>query len=114
MDMKQIGKWAYIAGAALAALGVFIDALTEDWAVLVLIILGILVGAFHHNAEDIVPLGLVYLGLNLAADSMGSFLDPVGGFVTDIVSAWVAFLGPVVLITFMIWGTPKLLGLNKE
>lgn len=109
MDMKQIGKWAYIAGVALAALSALIESLQVEWMATLLVILGIIVGAFHHSADDIVPLGMVYLGLHFAAGSMGSFLDPVGGFVTDIVNAGVGFLGPVVLVTFMIWGFPKLI-----
>lgn len=114
MDMKAVGKWSYLVGIVLAVFSVFVDALTAPWAIQLLLILGVLVGFFHHSADDILTLGMIYLGLNFAADSLDAFLGPVGGFITDIAGAWVGFLGPVVLITFMVWGTPKLLGLNKE
>lgn len=114
MDLKQIAKWSYIVGAALAVLSALIESLQAEWMSILLVILGIIVGAFHHTAEDILPLGMIYLSLNLAADSMDTFLDPLGGFITDIVNAGVSFLGPVVLVTFMIWGFPKLITSGKD
>ncbi|MCJ7626215.1 MAG: hypothetical protein MUO76_22215 [Anaerolineaceae bacterium] len=39
-------------------------------------------------------------------------LIALGPYISDIAAAWVGFLGPVVLITFMLWGTSFLFG-NK-
>lgn len=110
MEPEKIGLWAYLIGIVLAMATVFVD--MGDWATQALIVLGILVGFFHHDSDDIIPLGLIYLVLVVAADAM-SDLAVIGSYVSDLATAWVNFLGPVVLITFMIWGTPLLLVRKK-
>jgi hypothetical protein len=77
------------------------------WATQVLIILGVLAGFFHTFKNDLVTLGIVYLGLRAAAGSMGELIA-VGLIISDLVAAWVGFLGPVVLTAFMIWGGARL------
>jgi hypothetical protein len=110
MNTKIIGLWSYLIGIVLAMATVFVD--LGDWATQALIVLGILVGFFHHDSDDIIPLGLIYLVLVTAAETMGE-LVAIGSYVSDLAMAWVNFLGPVVLITFLIWGTPLLLVRKK-
>jgi hypothetical protein len=105
MDTKVIGLWALFIGMVLAMVTVFVD--LGAWVTQVLIILGILAGFFHNFKDDLVTLGVVYLGLSAAAGSM-SELAAVGTIISDLVAAWVTFLGPVVLTAFMIWGGAKL------
>jgi hypothetical protein len=105
MKTKAIGMWAFYIGMVLALATVFVD--LGAWATQVLIILGVLAGFFHKFKDDLVTLGVVYLGLHAAAGSMGE-LVAVGPVISDLVSAWVSFLGPVVLTAFMIWGGARL------
>ncbi|MGD8455164.1 MAG: hypothetical protein PVF83_02180 [Anaerolineales bacterium] len=107
MNTKIIGVVSFFAGLVLALASAFFD--LGAWTVQVLIVLGILTGVFHFGKEDLVPLGVIYLGLAAAANAMDS-LALVGPFITDIVSAWVGFLGPVVLTALMLWGGALLLG----
>ena len=111
MNTKIIGLWSYLIGMILAMATVFVD--MGDWTAQALIVLGILVGFFHHDSDDIIPLGLIYLVLVVAADAM-SDLAVIGSYVSDLATAWVNFLGPVVLTVFLIWGTPLLLKGKKR
>jgi len=106
MLTKLIGVWAFILGLVLAMATVFFD--LGGWATQVLIVLGILVGVFHPIRREILPLGMVYLALTFAASSMDG-LSFVGPVVTDIATAWVGFLGPVVLTAMLMWGSPYLM-----
>ncbi len=106
MITKTIGVWAFILGLVLAMSGVFFD--LGAWAVQALIVLGILVGIFHPIRKEIVPLGIVYLAVTAAAESMYGlvFLGPI---ITAIATAWAGFLGPVVLTAMLMWGSPYLM-----
>jgi hypothetical protein len=106
MDTKMIGVWAFIIGLALAMATVFFD--LGSWVVQALIVLGILVGIFHPIRKEVLPLGMVYLTLTVAASSMDELLL-LGPIVTDIASAWVGFLGPAVLTAMLMWGSPYLM-----
>jgi 4-hydroxybenzoate polyprenyltransferase len=92
-------------GLALAMISVFVD--LGGWVTQVLIILGILVGLFHPIRKEIVPLGVVYLALTFSAASIGE-LVVIGPYVSEIASAWAAFLGPVVLTAMLLWGAAYL------
>jgi hypothetical protein len=83
------------------------------WAAQVLIVLGILTGVFHFGKDDLIPLGVIYLALAAAANAMDE-LVLIGPYITDIVSAWVGFLGPVVLMALMLWGGALLVGKKAD
>ena len=86
----------------LALVTAFVD--LGDWLFQVLIILGVLAGIFHQKIkEELVTLGVVYLALSVSPDSMNRLIL-VGPIISDIVAAWVRFLGPVVLTVFTLWG----------
>jgi len=108
---KKIGFWSFFMGMVLALVTVFVN--LGDWSFQVLIILGFLAGGFHQKLRDeFVALGVVYLSLSVAADS-ASGLVLLGTLLSDIVAAWVRFLGPVVLMTSMMWGGAFLMA-NKN
>jgi hypothetical protein len=65
-----------------------------------------------HARENLIKLGITYLTLTAAANSMDGLIA-VGPYLSDITAAWVGFLGPVVLTAFMVWATPTLV-INKE
>ena len=111
MNTKMIGTGSFFLGMVLAVVTVFVN--LGEWGNQGLIILGILAGFFHHKVKkEIVTLGIIYLGLAAASGSMVDLIA-VGPLISDIVAAWVSFLGPVVLTAFMIWGGAFLM-VNKE
>ncbi len=101
MDTKTIGLWSFFIGMVLALATVFVN--LGEWVTQVLIVLGILTGVFHFAKDDLVPLGVIYLALVAASGSMDELIA-IGPYISGIVAAWVGFLGPVVLITLMLWG----------
>ena len=112
MNTKTIGLLAFFSGMVLAVVTVFWD--LGEWVIQVLIILGVIAGFFHTFRDRLVLLGVVYLTLSAAAGSMKE-LAVVGAVITDLVTAWVGFLGPVALTAMMIWGGAKLMaGDEKE
>jgi len=111
MDAKSIGLWSFFIGLVLALAAVFVN--LGEWVTQVLIVLGILTGIFHFNKDDLVPLGVIYLALVAAAGSMDELIA-IGPYISDIVAAWVGFLGPVVLIALMLWGGPFLIAKAKS
>ena len=112
MNTKTIGLLAFFIGIVLAVVTVFWD--LGEWVIQVLIILGVIAGFFHTFKDRLVLLGVVYLTLSAASGSMKG-LAAVGVVITDLVTAWVGFLGPVVLTAMMIWGSAKLMaGDEKE
>ncbi len=99
---KLIGFWSFFAGMLLALVTAFVN--PGEWASQMLIILGLLAGGFYSKLrEEMVVFGVVYLSLSLAADSASGLMF-FGSIISNIVSAWVRFLGPVVLTAFMVWG----------
>ena len=110
MMTKQIGLWAFLIGLIVAIATVFVD--FGAWVTQVLIVLGILAGAFHDFRDNLVRLGVIYLALSAASDALQN-LAAIGPILTEIVEVWVAFLGPVVLTALLIWGTPLLLARKK-
>ena len=100
---KQIGLWAFLIGLVLAIAAVFLD--FGEWVAQVLIILGMLAGAFHDLRKDLVRLGIIYLALSASSSAIQN-LAAIGPILT--------FLGPVVLTALLIWGTPLLLARKKS
>jgi hypothetical protein len=111
MNTKIIGTWSFFIGMILALTTVFVD--LGAWIIQTLIILGILTGLFHKKIKkELVPFGIIYLGLAAVSSSMDRLIL-FGPYISDIVSAWVRFLGPVLLTAFVIWGGTFLV-VNKE
>jgi hypothetical protein len=111
MNLKTIGLVAFFAGMVLALAGAFWE--LGDWAVQVLIVLGVIAGFFHTFKDRLVLLGIVYVSLSFAASSMEELIA-IGPVITDIVTAWVGFLGPVVLTAMMVWGGAILMADKSE
>lgn len=104
---KMIGFWSFFAGMLLALVTAFVN--PGEWASQVLIILGLLAGGFYSRLrEEMVGFGVIYLSLSLAADSASGLMF-FGPIISNIVSVWVRFLGPVVLAAFMVWGAAFLM-----
>ena len=103
--MKNIFKWVYLIGllvAIVAALFTF-SAVWLNW---ILIIVGILVGIFFFDSNDVVNLGIRYLVL-VAVTSVLNNLDVIGPYLTSIFAAVAAFLGPIVLTVLVVWFIKK-------
>ena len=111
MNTKAIGMWSFFIGMVLAFVNVFVE--LGDWVTQVLIVLGIIAGALHFFREDLKTLGIAYLALSAASEAFLP-LFAIGEITTQIVNAWVGYLGPVVLTAFMLWGGAYLVTGQKK
>lgn len=100
--LKTIGLWAFYIGLVLALANALLE--MGDWMLQVLLILGIIAGSLHIPLrKNLVALGVIYFSIVIAYDVFADLLF-VGEFITKLTFAWVAFLGPVVITTMLIWG----------
>jgi len=101
----MIWKWLFLIGALVSAIvgaiGLKIDILT--W---VLIVVGVLVGLFWRNTEDLTSFGIRYLLLFAVAAALDA-LPAVGGYLTGFFQGFVTFLGPVALATLVMYFVKK-------
>jgi len=96
-DNSAMWKWLYVAGVVAAgvtaAIGIANDILT--W---VLIAVGVLVGIFFFDSDDVQNFGLRYLIILAVAEAAPFASVPlVGGYIDGFVSGFATFLGPIVL-----------------
>lgn len=92
--MKQVGKYAFIAGLALAILAGFWQ---QPWMWWLLAILGLIVGFLNVGAGETRSFLLAAIGLILSASSIQQ-LPYVGDTLTGILGNVVVFISPAVLI----------------
>ena len=105
--MKNLFKWLYYIGLLLAIVGAFVPSLgAASWWMLILILIGILVGIFYFDSEDVVHIGLRYLILAATASALTNIIA-IGPFLTSIFTAVVSFLAPAVLTTLVVWFVKK-------
>jgi hypothetical protein len=109
--MKNIAKWLYFLGL-LIAIVVALVGFQNTWISLILVLLGIFVGIFFFDSDDVVHLGIRYLVLGAVYSVLGG-IPVIGTFLTGIFGAVFAFLGPVVLTVLVVWFVKKYF-LNKE
>ena len=93
--MDQAGKYAFIAGLALAVIaGLGFEA---TWVVWALAVLGVVVGFLNITSKETRSFLIAAIGLILSASAIHS-LPFVGGVLTRILGNLVTFISPAVLV----------------
>ncbi len=95
MGMDSAWKWVYALGAVVAGVAGAI-AFKNDILTWILILVGVLLGWFYFDAEDVEHYGLRFLIL-FAAQAALSAVPAVGAYITGFVGGVFSFLGPIVL-----------------
>ena len=101
MDWKPMLKWLYIIGGLVAAVT---GALAFQNPILtwVLVFIGVLVGLFYTDTEDLTNSGVRYLLLATTYSAL-SAVPAVGLYVTGFFGGFLTFLGPIALLTLFMW-----------
>lgn len=102
-DNSAMWKWLYVGGAVIAGLVAALNFTALDpYLTWVLILVGILVGIFFFDSDDVQNFGLRYLIIlavvaanPLGALSFGGF--DIGNLINAFVGGFAVFLGPIVL-----------------
>lgn len=100
-DWQTILKWAYIIGGLVAALaGAF--SFQNEILTWVLVLIGVLVGLFYVDTEDLTNFGVRYL-LLAAVYSTLIAVPAIGIYLTGFFGGFLTFLGPIALATLFMW-----------
>jgi hypothetical protein len=99
MDMKTVGKWAYLVGLVLAILTALVG-YSADWLGIVLLILAVVAGLLYMDTKELTNYGVRYLVLFVVAAAFDAF-PLVGPFVTSVANAMVGFFGPIILTVLL-------------
>ena len=95
MNLKTMGKWAFIAGLVVAVLaGLFFQ---PDWAVWVLAILGVVVGLLNISVEETRGFLLASIALTLSASALNT-LPVVGKALSYVLPFVVAFVAAATIV----------------
>jgi 4-hydroxybenzoate polyprenyltransferase len=101
MDIKTIGRWAYLVGLVLAIVTALVG-YSADWLSIVILVLAIVTGVFYLDTKELTNYGVRYLVLAIVAGALNAF-PLVGPYVTDIANAMVAFFGPIILTVLLVF-----------
>ncbi len=112
MDMKNIGKWSYLAGlvvAIVAALASF----SAPWLGSLIGVLAVIAGLFYMDSSEVTNYGIRFIGLLAVATALNSF-PVVGPYVTTIAKAMLGFFAPTVLTVFLVFNYKQAMDWMKK
>lgn len=101
MDTRSMLKWLYIIGGLVAAVAGALS-FQNDILTWVLVLIGVLVGLFYTDTEDLTNFGVRYLLLS-ATFNVLSAVPAVGTYITGFFGGFLVFLGPIALLTLFMW-----------
>ena len=108
-----IFKWLFILGGLTAGVMnalVVNEVVPADaqysYIVTALIIVGILVGVFYFDSNDLINIGLRFLIFGAAADSVAG-LFKIGGYLAQFFLGFAYYLGPIVLTLVVVYFVKK-------
>ncbi|MEW6085494.1 MAG: hypothetical protein AB1607_12950 [Chloroflexota bacterium] len=101
MDSRTTWRWVYVLGGLVAALaGAF--SFENQFLTWALMLVGILVGWFYGDTEDLTNTGVRYLLLAAVYNALAT-VPAVGTIITGFVGGFLGFLGPMMLALLLRW-----------
>ena len=101
MDSRAIWRWVYVLGGLVAALaGAF--SFENQFLTWALMLVGVLVGWFYGDTEDLTNTGVRYLLLASVYNALAT-VPAVGTIITGFVGGFLGFLGPMMLALLLRW-----------
>lgn len=101
MDSRAIWRWVYVLGGLVAALaGAF--TFQNQFLTWALMLVGVLVGWFFGDTEDLTNTGVRYLLLYVVYNALET-APVVGVFITGFAGGFLTFLGPMMLALLIRW-----------
>jgi ATP synthase protein I len=93
--MAQVGKWAFIVGLVVAAVGGI--GFGQAWFGWVLVLLGLVVGFMNVSDSESFRFLVAAIALIVAANAVAG-LPYIGGYATNIIANVIAFMSAAVLV----------------
>ncbi len=109
-EWKWLFKWLFILGGVAAGLGNMF-AVQSEFLISGLICVGILVGIFYFDSDDVINIGLRYLIFFAVAHTVEP-LYKIGVFLVGFLVGFAYYLGPIVLTLIVVYFVKKYL-LNR-
>jgi len=103
-------KWLFIIGGVTAGVTNAL-AFQPDYLIWTLMIVGVIVGLFYFDSDDLINIGLRYVIFGAVANAVGGFYK-IGSYIGAFFLGFFYYLGPVVLTVVVIYFVKKYL-LNK-
>lgn len=110
-DWRWLFKWLFILGGVAAGV-INMLALQNEFLISALMLVGIVVGIFYFDSNDLINVGLRYLIFAAVANSVGGFYV-VGPYLNGFLTGFAYYLGPIVLTLVIVYFVKKYL-LNRE
>ncbi len=102
MDSRATWRWVYVLGGLVAALAGAIPSIQNQYLGWALMLVGVLVGWFFGDTEDLTNTGVRYLLLYVVYNALET-APVVGVFITGFVGGFLTFLGPMMLALLIRW-----------
>jgi len=101
MDMKTIGRWAYLVGLVLAIVAALVG-IYASWLGIVLMVLAVVAGILYMDTGELTNYGVRYLVLFAVAAALDAF-PVIGPYVTTVAYAMVEFFGYIILTVLLVF-----------
>jgi len=98
-------KWLFILGGLIAGVT---NALSfqPEYLIWALMVVGVIVGFFYFNSDDLINIGLRYMIFGAVANAVGGFYK-IGTYLGGFFLGFFYFLGPVVLTIAVVYFVKK-------
>lgn len=110
-NWRWLFKWLFILGGVTAGTANVL-AFQNEFLISGLMLVGILVGIFYFNSDDLINIGLRYLIFIAVANSVGGFYK-IGSYLGGFLVGFSYYLGPIVLTLVIVYFVKKYL-LNRS
>ena len=104
-DWRWLFKWLFILGGVIAGLANTF-AFQNEFLISALMLVGILLGIFYFDSDDVINIGLRYLIFIAVASSVGGFYK-IGPYLNGFLTGFAYYLGPIVLTLLVVYFVKK-------
>ncbi len=104
-EWKWLFKWVFILGGVVAGLANTFG-FQNEFLISALMLVGVLVGIFYFDSDDVINIGLRYLIFIAVASSVGGFYK-IGSYLNGFLTGFSYYLGPIVLTLIIVYFVKK-------
>lgn len=104
-EWKWLFKWVFILGGVVAGLANTFG-FQNEFLISALMLVGVLVGIFYFDSDDVINIGLRYLIFIAVASSVGGFYK-IGFYLNGFLTGFSYYLGPIVLTLLIVYFVKK-------
>lgn len=109
-NQRWVFQWLFILGGVVAGVANML-AIQNEFLISALMLVGVLVGLFYFDSNEVINIGLRYLIFTAVANSVGGFYI-IGAYLNDFLTGFAYYLGPIVLTLVIVYFVKKYI-LNK-